>query len=231
MIETAKSWLLFKSAPGGYAENMAWDEALLEAMPRLGRPVLRFYSWIEPAASFGYFQKHHEVERLTKLRPLVRRPTGGGIVPHVDDWTYSLSFPTGHAWYLLSAKESYLRVHDWIRASLARFSLLAQLAPSPSISGPGQCFVGHEQSDLLWHGKKIAGAAQRRRRDGLLIQGSLQPPDWSIRRLDWETAMTEVAREEYHVDWSALTPDEELCRRVQLLTAQKYCQKNYNQRR
>ena len=50
---------------------MALDEALLEAMPQLGAPVLRFYGWTEPAASFGYFQKYAEVERATLLRPLM----------------------------------------------------------------------------------------------------------------------------------------------------------------
>ncbi len=49
------------------AHNMALDAALLEAAPRLGRPVLRFYSWTEPAASFGYFQKYAEVERMTQI--------------------------------------------------------------------------------------------------------------------------------------------------------------------
>ena len=47
----------------------------------------RFYAWLEPAATFGYFQRFAEVERMTLLRPLLRRPTGGGLVPHAADWT------------------------------------------------------------------------------------------------------------------------------------------------
>ena len=47
-------WYLLQSGPGDCAFNMALDEALLEAAPRLGRPVLRFYGWTEPAAS-GFF--------------------------------------------------------------------------------------------------------------------------------------------------------------------------------
>src|SRR5258707_5016539 len=98
----AMSWLLLNSGRCDAAFNMALDEALLEAMPRLNHPVLRFYGWTEPAASFGYFQKYSEVQQLTPLRPLLRRPTGGGIVPHVADWTYSLVWPAGHPWYSLS---------------------------------------------------------------------------------------------------------------------------------
>src|ERR1051325_1104558 len=96
---------------------MALDEALLEAMPRLRTPVLRFYNWTEPAASFGYFQRYAEVERMTPLRPLVRRPAAGGLVPHDADWTYSLAFPTGDEWYSLKAIESYEWVHRWIKSA------------------------------------------------------------------------------------------------------------------
>ena len=56
-------WYLLPSGPCDCAFNMALDEALLQAAPRLGRPVLRFYGWTEPAASFGYFQKYAEIER------------------------------------------------------------------------------------------------------------------------------------------------------------------------
>src|SRR5262252_7382894 len=109
-------WLLINSGLGNAALNMALDEALLEAVSRLQKPVLRFYGWTEPAASFGYFQKYSDIERTTMLRPLVRRPTGGGLVPHDADWTYSVAFPTVHEWHGVSAIESYRRVHDWIRA-------------------------------------------------------------------------------------------------------------------
>ena len=98
------NWLLMPSGPCPPAFNMALDEALLESMSRLGRPVLRFYGWTEPAATFGYFQKYADVERATHLRPLIRRPTGGGIVPHDADWTYSLVFPPGHEWHSLKAE-------------------------------------------------------------------------------------------------------------------------------
>ena len=50
------NWFLLNSGPCDAAFNMALDEALLEAMPRLQKPVLRFYGWTEPAATFGYFQ-------------------------------------------------------------------------------------------------------------------------------------------------------------------------------
>ncbi|HCE06326.1 MAG TPA: octanoyltransferase, partial [Verrucomicrobiales bacterium] len=50
-------WLLLISGPSDPAYNMALDEALLENASTLGQPVLRFYDWTEPCATFGYSQK------------------------------------------------------------------------------------------------------------------------------------------------------------------------------
>jgi len=220
-----------QSGPGDSAFNMALDEALLEAAPRLGRPVLRFYSWIEPAASFGYFQRYAEVEVMTRLRPLVRRPTGGGLVPHDADWTYSLAFPPTDEWYGLSATESYRRVHDWIRAAFGALSLATRLAPVCSKTLPGQCFQGYEKFDLLWRGQKVAGAAQRRTRSGLLIQGSVQPAGLGVARSDWERAMCDVACAQEATEWTVFSPDALLAERARQLAGQKYSQAGYNQRR
>ena len=250
------NWLLLNSGKCEPALNMALDEALLETMSHLQRPVLRFYGWTEPAATFGYFQKYAEVERATSLRPLIRRPTGGGIVPHAADWTYSFAVPPGHEWHSLKAEASYRRIHEWIRSAFTKSGIRTELAPScqrstldtrPS-SPPGACFVGYVKSDLLWHGKKIAGAAQRRNKLGLLIQGSVQPPlfqkaergrqkaeaenrksDWT--RTDWENAMCKVAQQEFGIEWSKLVMGEELSERARTLAREKYSQDRFNQKR
>lgn len=225
------SWLFLNSGNCDAAFNMALDEAMLEAMPRLLQPILRFYGWTEPAASFGYFQHYADVERVTMLRPLVRRPTGGGLVPHDADWTYSLAFPTGHDWYSLRATESYERVHEWIQAAFAKLEVATELAPCCRKSEPGQCFIGYEKSDVLWHGKKIAGAAQRRNKLGLLIQGSVQPPPIGLKRDDWENAMRDIARELFGADEVNFSPDSTLQHAAEDLRLRKYSQRDFNQKR
>ncbi|HZL13141.1 MAG TPA: lipoate--protein ligase family protein, partial [Verrucomicrobiae bacterium] len=180
------NWLFLNSGKGEAAFNMALDEALLEKISEIGKPVLRFYGWTQPAATFGYFQKFSEVERVTHLRPLIRRPTGGGIVPHDADWTYSFAAPPNHEWHSLAAIESYRRIHEWIRDAFAKLKVETELAREKKSAIGSACFVGHEKSDLLWRGKKIAGAAQRRNKFGLLIQGSVQPPPIPIARSDWK---------------------------------------------
>jgi lipoate-protein ligase A len=210
---------------------MALDEALLEAMSRLGKPLLRLYGWTEPAASFGYFQKYVEVERATLLRPLVRRPTGGGIVPHDSDWTYSLAFPAGGEWHSLRAVESYRRVHEWIQAAFARLNIPTELASCCQKSSPGQCFAGHEKFDVLWHGRKIAGAAQRRTRAGLLVQGSIQPPLLGLAKIDWQKAMCDAAHFDFGVQWTEFESDTLLRERAEALARDKYAVSAYNQKR
>ena len=224
-------WLFLNSGACDAAFNMALDEALLEFMPRLGRPALRFYGWTQPAATFGYFQRHAEIERTTRLRPLVRRPTGGGLVPHDADWTYSVAFPTTHEWYALTATESYQRVHEWIRASFQRLGVATELAPCCLKTAPGQCFAGYEKSDVLWQGRKIAGAAQRRTKHGLLIQGSVQPPPLNLAKADWQAALCIAAVGQYCTGWNELVVDGDLLARAEQLDETRYARREFNEKR
>jgi len=195
--------------------------------PDGGRPVLRFYGWTEPAATFGYFQRITEVEQATLLRPLVRRPTGGGIVPHDADWTYSVIIPTGHEWHRLKAAQSYRRVHKWIRTAFQQMGVATELALDSRKPAPGQCFAGHEVHDVLWQERKIAGAAQRRTRAGLLIQGSVQPPPIHLDRNVWQQAMGEVL----DATWMAGTPNAAVMDRASRLAWEKYTTDAYNRKR
>jgi len=225
------NFFLLNSGKCPAAFNMALDEALLEAVSRLGKPVMRFYGWTEPAATFGYFQKYADVERATHLRPLIRRPTGGGIVPHDADWTSSFVVPPGHDWHLLKAEESYRRIHEWIQAAFVKLKIETELAPAAKKSAPGQCFAGHEKFDLLWRGKKIAGAAQRRSKLGLLVQGSVQPPPVSLARADWENAMRVVAEKQFGVEWQILEAGGELLAAAKNLAREKFSQDGHNRKR
>lgn len=221
---------IVNSGPCPPAWNMALDEALLLRAAEEGRAVLRFYGWTEPAATFGYFQHHAEIARATRLRPLIRRPTGGGLVPHDADWTYSLTVPAGSEWHSLRAEESYRAMHEWVAAAFTRLGLPAELAPCCRKEIPGQCFVGHEKHDVLRLGRKIAGAAQRRTRAGLLIQGSVQPPP-GVARADWEAALARMVP----ALLAGRVAEAEVPRQTKTLAdrlaEEKYSRADYNERR
>src|SRR5208282_5125855 len=105
------------------------------------------------------------------------------------------------------------------------------LAPTSQKEIPGQCFIGAEKDDVLWHGRKIAGAAQRRTRNGLLIQGSVQPPPIGLEREKWESAMCEVARTSFSVEWHDMPVTGEIEQLTSDLRMRKYGQMSHNQKR
>jgi lipoate-protein ligase A len=183
---------------GGAAENMAADFMLLQRYPREGAARYRHYHWRAPSFTFGYSQKISFVR--SQLPPgetfdLCRRPTGGGIVDHRDDWTYSLVIPRGHPFEEARATQSYRAIHEALAASLAWVGVPVSLKPvaSPPADGEaggpaGVCFERAEIFDVIHSGTgaKIAGGAQKRNKRGLLFQGSIWRPAAGGAAIDWE---------------------------------------------
>ena len=163
-------------------EQMALDEVLVRA--HASARTLRFYNWAGgPAVTFGYAQFSTEVRRGIDERKFTggvcRRPTGGGLVYHTDDLTFSLVFPSQK-----NPAEIYKQLHGAIQAALALSGLSAKVfeqkrpatayAPSQNHSASA-CFVNPVENDLLLEsGQKMLGGAIRRFGTTVLYQGSLQ---------------------------------------------------------
>jgi lipoyl(octanoyl) transferase len=177
----------------GAAENMALDFLLLQRYPNPGAPRFRHYEWRAPAFTFGYGQKIDLVrEQLPpdETYDLGRRPTGGGIVDHRNDWTYALVLPRGHALEEVRATFSYQAVHEALARALQRFGVAAVLKPTADPeenATSGVCFQRAEIYDVVDAntGAKIAGAAQKRNKHGLLFQGSIARSAASAGLVDW----------------------------------------------
>lgn len=165
--------------------HMAIDEALLELS---SSPVLRIYRWDGPWVSIGCFTSMANATAAYPDRPIVRRWTGGGVVDHADDWTYSLIVPSGEPLAALGTAATYEAIHQALADALTSCGHPARLthAPDPAPGQSARCFDSPVRADVLSNGRKIAGAAQRRTRRGLLHQGSVQgatiPPglDWAL---------------------------------------------------
>lgn len=164
---------------------MAVDEVLFRGGEEGGRPLLRVYRWERPCVSIGYFQKASEAGEVPgsdgRGRAVVRRWTGGGRVAHGSDFTYSLIVPAGFLGSRLAPRESYRWIHESLCAALGEAGHAAEVvevqrnqAPGSGDAGPGDCFRRPVAWDVMAGGRKLAGAAQRRTRHGLLHQGSVQ---------------------------------------------------------
>ena len=177
-------WRFLHHGPGSPARNMAIDEALLR---EVREPVLRIYEWSVPAVSLGYFQPH----ALAGERPFVRRYTGGGLVDHAHDVTYTIVLPRAHPWMELSAPDSYCRVHLGVQSVLEACGIVSELIPAAQAVESEACFQKAVRFDIVAGPSKLSGAAQRRTREGLLHQGSILLPD-PARNSDLRTAFAHV---------------------------------------
>jgi lipoate-protein ligase A len=182
---------------GGAAENMAADFLLLQRYPRAGAARYRHYGWRSPAFTFGYSQKISYVRSQLpqgETFDLCRRPTGGGLVDHREDWTYALVIPRGHPLEEVRATQSYRAIHEALagafKAAGVPVSLKSVSEPAAAAEpgGPaGVCFERAEIFDVVHAatGAKIAGGAQKRNKRGLLFQGSIWKPAAAADALDW----------------------------------------------
>ncbi len=171
------------TVPRGGAAQMALDEALLEGA---AHPVLRVYQWDGPAVSFGYSQSLSAVAAVHPDRPLVRRWTGGGIVEHGEDWTFSLIVPSGVLFAAVRPAETYRLIHEVVAACLSQCGIPARLAGAEESRRGAACFTAPAPQDVMAaDGRKLCGGAQRRTRRGFLHQGSLLgatvPEDFAVR--------------------------------------------------
>jgi len=183
------NFLILPDRSGDAFQNMADDFLLLENSEYHEAIRFRHYNWKLPACSFGYGQNYNEVN--TKIKPsraqLCRRPTGGGLVEHRNDWTYSLILPPQHPLTRKRALTTYRLLHKTLTDILINQGQPAVLAPCKKekdrnnnhrngiIKTVTHCFQNAEPDDVIdpQTNKKIAGAALKRNRYGMLIQGSI----------------------------------------------------------
>ena len=213
----------------GAAENMALDFLLLQRYPEQTASRFRHYEWRGPAFTFGYSQKIEYVRAnlpAAENPELCRRATGGGIVDHRNDWTYALVLPRGLAIYDARATQAYHDVHACMVEALTALGQKVELKAScekeaacegePASTMPTICFVRAELYDVLNSvtGDKIAGAAMKRNKHGLLFQGSIEKSrlglvDWDAFQTKFTTALSRLlGTEPVETPWPDLNEDE-----------------------
>lgn len=177
-------WRLIDTGPLDGPTNMAVDEALLLNFdPERSAPVLRLYGWDPPALSLGRFQDAHDVLDLARCAerkvPVVRRITGGGVIFHADELTYSIVCAPHQIPPAASVKESFRLLTAFLLCFYDKLGLSARYAVDSAPTGArlGErtafCFAGRESYDILAGGGKIGGNAQRRLKNAIFQHGSI----------------------------------------------------------
>lgn len=161
---------------------MAADEAIfLQSRDRASSPTIRFYTWIAPAVSVGYFQQIDRDIDLSACRKrsvdIVRRPTGGKAVFHEHDLTYAVVGREQSDGFPADILGTYQMISRCLIRGLRELGIEANMAEDgrklPEMSADAACFSAPSRYELLVQGKKICGSAQVRSRGAFLQHGSL----------------------------------------------------------
>jgi lipoate---protein ligase len=146
------------------AENLELDERLLDRVDHDGGSFLRVW---EPAEWFVILGRGNQADREVDLSacgkrdiPVLRRSSGGGaVLLGPGCLCYSIILPIESDTRLFSSKST----NEWILERISRSLSGLSVAPIET----------RGDSDLTLGDRKIAGHAQRRKRNALLFHGSL----------------------------------------------------------
>lgn len=179
-----REWKILDTGRARAQENMAIDAKLLEEMKPDDAPILHLYEWEGDAATYGHFldpKKFLDLDRAKALGlSLARRPTGGGIIFHVSDLAFSVLVPANFPHYSTNTLDNYDFINSAVKRAVnnlfentGNLSLLPEEPTPLDESSRHFCMAKPTIYDVMLGNRKIAGAAQRRRKQGYLHQGSI----------------------------------------------------------
>lgn len=188
------------------AANMEYDQHLLLSLKPTCNPILHFYDWQAPSATYGYFSNpllQMNTIAVQKFNlELAKRPTGGGIIFHQFDFAFSFLLPASHPQFSLNTLDNYLLVNTIIAKAIDELlqqrtdkngvsANLNSLELQPSATNFSDdtatqrqlknfCMALPTVYDVVSGDFKLAGGAQRKTKAGFLHQASIAlmlPPD------------------------------------------------------
>lgn len=179
-----KEWdFLVDKKPLKGSWNMAVDEFLFRSLGEKPKTYLRFYMWKKATVSLGYSQKIQNVLDVDYCRKkgidIVRRMTGGKLVLHHKEVTYSVS-SSDYEIFTSTLADSYRRISEALMRGLEMMSLypvLAEEPPSLYARGNLPCFSYPARNEVEVEGKKIIGSAQKRVGSRFIQHGSIPLED------------------------------------------------------
>ena len=208
----AMRWRWLESAPASGATQMAVDVALMAHARRTGESTLRVYEWSRPTLSFGRNEPARDRfsgDSVTAAGyDVVRRPTGGRVLLHDGDVTYSVTAPAANDDPIRAA---FARINELLADGLRRLGVNpepATIAVRERRPGRDACFAAPSAGELVVAGRKLVASAQRRE-DGAMLQHG------SILMVDRQGALSTLARGGIPVPAAAATLESVLGRPVE----------------
>lgn len=177
-------WNILDTEIATAEENMLLDTQLLETLDPHALPILHFYDWLGDSATYGHFVNPGDFLDLSQVEKLGlklgKRPTGGGIVFHIWDLAFSVLIPAGHPQFSENTLDNYAFVNNRVLAAVSSFlegRSQLELIPDNGAAFDAACgrfcMAQPTKYDVVFQGRKIAGAAQRRTKRGFLHQGTI----------------------------------------------------------
>ncbi|MBP5286743.1 MAG: lipoate--protein ligase family protein [Elusimicrobiales bacterium] len=228
--------LVFHSPDLDVYSQMAADEILCGC--NAAQYILRFFNWASPGITYGYSQRRRQVEAAVRIagssiKDLVRRPTGGGIVFHDDDVTFSFIFPSPEL--LFEPHKTYERLHTAINRKYREcgedFTLMSGRTESYAVNSPAMaCFSKPVTLDILYNDRKVLGGALRKTGTKMLYQGSFQFPGARKRQAFHRRIIASALSEEFRLEWETVPFSEEMLEELRMLAVNKYRTEEWNSR-
>jgi lipoate-protein ligase A len=187
-----KRFRLIRSKSGSALYNMALDENIFLRYMEDGIPVLRLYSWEAPSFTYGVSQNPENQINTSRCAlegiQIAKRITGGGILFHGNEITYSLACSKDD----LGEDKNIFVSYRKACAFLISFYKSLGLDPIFALESDDfkdkcaaheLCSASREKYDILINGRKIGGNAQKRRRQAVFQHGSIPLSiDWNLVR-------------------------------------------------
>lgn len=185
-----KSFKLIRSGASSAGYNMALDEEIFRQYLEDGVGIFRLYRWLKPSFTYGFSQDPAGQIDLARCASsgvqVAKRITGGGILFHDDEITYSFACSKSD----VGEPEGVFVSYRGICAFLMRFYKSLGLDPVFALQAesfkdrcaPHQlCSAAFEKYDIVIGGKKIGGNAQKRKRQVIFQHGSIPCSiDWDF---------------------------------------------------
>lgn len=178
-------WKIIDTGIADAEKNMMIDHELLHSLATSQENcILHFYDWKGLSATYGYFLDPYQSLNKKFIDEsnlqLAQRPTGGGIVLHINDFAFSMIVPSKHPQFSVNTLDNYAFVNGLVAQAVAGFlgglsslKLLEQESKPLDEACGCFCMAKPTQNDVMINDRKVSGGAQRRTKHGFLHQGTI----------------------------------------------------------